>query len=176
MNWSRPLVPDAWVPEITALDPQVLRGRGFRGLIADLDNTLAEWNDAAPTPAVATWLQRAEAAGLRVCILSNNGGERVAAFARGTGLPSVAGAGKPRRGGYRRALGLLGTAASETVMVGDQIWTDVLGARRMGMYAILVQPLAPREFIGTRSIRWLERAWVAHLKRGGALGLPFLGG
>ncbi len=172
MSWSRTLVPDAWAPAITALDPEALARQGFRGLIVDLDNTLTGWNKHVAAPAVEAWLRRAETAGLRVCILSNNGATRVRAFAEAVALPSVAHANKPRRGGFRRALALLGTTADETAVIGDQVWTDVLGARRMGLYAVLVQPLAPREFFGTRSLRWLERRWVARLKRRG-LGLPF---
>jgi HAD superfamily phosphatase (TIGR01668 family) len=173
MNWSHPLVPDAWAPAVTALDAHALRRR-FRGLIVDLDNTLAGWNKAAATPAVHAWLRGAQAAGLRVCILSNNLPARVDGFARGLGLPCVAQAGKPRRRGYRRALALLETEVAETAVIGDQVWTDVLGARRMNMYSILVQPLAPREFVGTRAMRWAERAWLGHLRRRG-LPLPFDG-
>lgn len=172
MNWSRPLIPDAWAPAITALEPEALVRQGFRGLIVDLDNTLTGWNKDFAAPAVEGWLRRARAQGLGVCILSNNGAARVRAFADPAGLPSVAHAGKPRRAGYRRALALLGTSADETAVIGDQLWTDVLGARRMNMYAVLVQPVAPREFFGTRSLRWLERAWVGRLRRRG-LGLPF---
>lgn len=171
MKWTRRLRPDAWIPEITALDAAALYARGFRGLILDLDNTLTEWNHAHLAPVVEAWLRAAEAAGLRLCILSNNGLARVEPFARGAGVPAVARAGKPRRGGYRRALALLRTAPERTAVVGDQVWTDVWGARRMNMYSILVQPIAAREFAGTRAIRWLERAWVARLRRQG-LDLP----
>jgi HAD superfamily phosphatase (TIGR01668 family) len=176
MGWLRRLTPDAWVPDITALDAGLLHGRGFRALILDLDNTLAGWNKRAVTPAVRAWLHGAARAGLRLCIVSNNGPERVDAFARDVELPCVARAGKPRRVGYRRALDLLGSTPEETAVVGDQVLTDVLGARRMNMYAILVQPVARHEFFGTRSLRWLERAWVDHLKRNRGLGLPFAGG
>ncbi len=106
MNWSRPVVPDAWAPAITALDAGALARQGFRGLIVDLDNTLTGWNSDVAAPAVEGWLCRARDAGLGVCIVSNNGAARVRAFAEGVGLPSVAHAGKPRRGGCRRALAL----------------------------------------------------------------------
>lgn len=145
---------------VHSLDPAGLRARGIAGLIVDLDGTLTGWNQREATPEVRQWLQRCAAAGLRLIIASNNGRERVAAFADAVGVPFLANAGKPGRGAFRRAMALLRTNPEETAVVGDQVFTDVLGGNRLGLYTILVTPLSRREFFGTRLIsRPLER-WV----------------
>jgi HAD superfamily phosphatase (TIGR01668 family) len=78
----------------------------------------------------------------------------------------ILGATKPRRKGYRLALARMGTAPEQTAFVGDQIFTDVLGGNRMGLYTILVPPLSKREFMGTRLIsRRLEQLLFFYLKR-----------
>lgn len=161
------LVPAEVQPSIFAVDIEALRARGIRGLIVDLDNTLVPWRHPAPTPAVLEWLRRAEGAGLGVCIVSNGGSRRVEAFARQARVAYVGGARKPRRHGFREAMARLGTGAAETAVVGDQIFTDVLGGNRLGLYTILVSPVSPREFVGTRVVRLLERLVLGRLARAG---------
>jgi HAD superfamily phosphatase (TIGR01668 family) len=168
---ARCLVPDAVAPHVTAIRPEALRARGIRGLIVDLDNTLTLWNDARCTPEVAGWLRGLEAADIRVCIVSNNGPERVARFCRGLVSPPpwIAYAGKPRRRAYRRALQRLGLPPATVAVVGDQVFTDVLGGKRAGLWTILVPPLGRREFPATRLVRVVERLWLARLRRQGRL-------
>ncbi len=73
------------------------------------------------------------------------------------GIPAVYKAGKPRKRAYRKAMAMLSTTPHETMMVGDQIFTDVLGGNRLGLYTILVKPIHQQEFIGTKVMRILER-------------------
>ncbi len=156
-------------PSIFALDLDKLRNRGIRALIVDLDNTLVAWRHPQPTPDVHDWLARTRAGGFQVCIVSNGGARRVEAFADACGTPCVGNAVKPRRAAFRAALVCLGVQPHEAAVVGDQIFTDVLGGNRMGLYTILVKPMSTREFLGTRVVRRMERWVLAYLRRRGQL-------
>lgn len=168
---AKPLLrPDAWVGSAPELTPEWLRARGLDGLLLDLDNTVVLWRSVEIGPEIRAWLAAVQAAGVQVCILSNSRRPtRCKAIARDLALPYVYWAGKPRLSGFRRALGLLGrTEPAGVAMVGDQLFTDILGGNRAGVATILVSPLSEYEFAGTRLIRPLER-WI--LRRHG-LGGP----
>lgn len=164
--------PHLYLAAVVELAPEHLRARGIRGVILDLDNTLVRWNHPVPGEELRRWVAALHAHGLRACIVSNNTTARVEAFARALGVPAIARAVKPRRGPYRRAMALMGTAPAETAVVGDQVFTDVLGGRRLGLYTVLVAPVGEREFVGTRLVRLLERAWLRYLARRGLVALP----
>lgn len=166
------LVPDDYRPSIYGIDLKALRNRGIRGIILDLDNTLVQWNHPEPTEPLERWLGEVREAGFRACIVSNNAGGRVRSFAERLDVPGISKAVKPRRGSFRRAMSLMGTSPPETAVVGDQILTDVLGAKRLGLYVILVKPVTAREFVGTRIVRFLESLWLGHLHRSGRLPRP----
>ena len=170
--WRQWLTPDAVSPRVTAIAPEALTASGIQAVIVDLDNTLTPWNDRRCDPEVAGWLQRMQAAGLRVCIVSNNGPERVRGFlaAAGLDLPWIAHAGKPRRRAYQRALQCLGVTADGTAAVGDQVFTDVLGGKRAGLFTVLVTPLGRREFPATALVRVAERMWLRRLRSRGRCG------
>lgn len=171
MRIWRLLTPDAVSPEVTAISPHGLRHNGIRALIIDLDNTLSRWNEAACEPRVACWLQALSAAAIRVCIVSNNGPERVRAFCAGLdpSPPWIANAGKPGRAAYRRALQRLDADPAEVAVVGDQVFTDILGGNRAGLLTILVRPLGRREFPVTRLVRLVEGLWLERLRASGTL-------
>ncbi len=130
---------------------------GIRGVIIDLDNTLTEWNNPELSRQTVDWLQRAERIGLRLCFVSNNSDERVRRIAERVGVPFVARARKPRRRSFLRAMELMQTGKEETAVIGDQVFTDMLGGNRLGLLTILVTPISKKEFIGTRFMRLLER-------------------
>ncbi|OUN00867.1 MAG: hypothetical protein BAA04_13150 [Firmicutes bacterium ZCTH02-B6] len=163
----RLLVPDSCYPSLYDVDLDELSRRGIRGLILDLDNTLAEYANAAVPPRTRAWVQEAKARGFRLCITSNARPQRVKAFAESLGVPGIAYAVKPVRRAFRRALEILGTTPQETAVVGDQLFTDVLGGNRMGMYTVLVNPLSTNELGTTRLMRRLERRVLRHLVRRG---------
>lgn len=156
INW---LVPHQHLPSVIELDLDHLRDRGICGIIFDLDNTLGSWGFTAWDERVLAWLTDVEAAGFRIAFLSNDEGvDRDAVRAGLNGHPLKFGAGKPGRSGFDEMLRALDMDASEVAMIGDQIFTDVLGARRVGMHAVLVRPVDPHnETPSTRLRRWLER-------------------
>jgi len=160
LRWLRPA---SQVPTVVDIDLIALQTRGIRGIILDLDNTIVPWGTREVSPLLTGWISRAQNAGLRLCIVSNNMGARVTGIAAALGLPIVTGALKPRRKALRRALSVMGTTPEATALVGDQLLTDILGGNRLGVHTILVRPQARREFVGTRLARLVERL----LLRGG---------
>jgi len=155
LRWLRPA---SKVPSVYDIDLAALRARGIRGMILDLDNTIVPWGAREAGPALPVWIADVRQAGLRLCIVSNNMGRRVTGLATSLGLPLVTGALKPRRKALRRALSVMGTTPDATALVGDQLFTDILGGNRLGLHTILVRPQSPREFPLTRVVRVLERA------------------
>ncbi len=171
MSWSRLLIPGAVVTDVTAISPAALHKRGIAAVIIDLDNTLTRWNDQRCPQEAAQWLAALRSAGIACCIASNNGPGRVQAFCSGlpVTVPFVAPAGKPALSAYAACLRLLGTAPEETAAVGDQVFTDILGGNRAGLFTILVTPLSHHEFPATRILRVVERIWLRRLRAAGAV-------
>jgi len=169
----RLLCPQLYLSSVYALDIDSLLRQGIKGIIIDLDNTIISWGEYGRDPEKHTrlrgWLDSLRQAGFQLCILSNNQGKKVTDLAADFGLGIVAGAAKPRRAAYLRAMRRLGTRPETTAMIGDQIFTDILGGNRLGLYTILVVPLSRREFIGTRLVRVVERWVLANLAVRGML-------
>ncbi|MGB4338158.1 MAG: YqeG family HAD IIIA-type phosphatase [Bacillota bacterium] len=161
--------PDLRVRRVWDVDLDGLKEAGITGILLDIDNTIAPWGGNQVPAAAVQWIHRARGLGFGVCILSNNPKSRVSRFSRELGVPAVCGWVKPWRSGYERALGILGVRREQAVMIGDQVFTDVLGARRLGIMSILVDPLNRREPLHTRVVRVLERL-IAGIRRGGPEG------
>jgi uncharacterized protein len=144
-----------------------LRTWDIRGLVLDLDNTIVPWHTSDLRPSILKWLAGLVQGGVRSCLLTNNYGKQASVVARALGTPLVLGALKPVPFGYRRSLEHLQIEARHALGVGDQLYTDVLGAKLAGMRAVLVRPIGRREFPTTRLMRILERPVLEHLRRGG---------
>ena len=111
-----PLVPAFYFDSIYAIDPARLRARGIRLLLADLDNTLVPYGDQLPTQPVRDWQAAMAAAGVTLFLLSNSRKPgRAQRFAEALGIPYEAHAGKPKSGGFRRAMDRMGVTPAETV-------------------------------------------------------------
>jgi HAD superfamily phosphatase (TIGR01668 family) len=163
MGLSR-MFPDGYAARLEEVDLDGLAGRSVRGIIVDLDNTLVAYRDCVVLPGVARWVAEALRRDFRVVLVSNNWNERVAVIGRQLGVRTVASAMKPLPLAFLRALRVLGTRRDETVVVGDQLLTDVLGAKLMGMHAILTEPISEHGFITTRMMRVVERALLRFVK------------
>lgn len=136
------LIPDRVFDRYSDITAQMLLDRGVKLLLCDLDYTLAPRAVAVPNDALRRWLDEMRTAGITVMILSNNrSGERVNTFCKDLGIPYVGHAGKPSRRGYREAMQKAGVSAVQTAMLGDKLLTDVLGAKRSGILALMVEPL-----------------------------------
>jgi HAD superfamily phosphatase (TIGR01668 family) len=153
--------PDAYAPTLAAVDRAGLWNDGVRGIVLDLDNTCCAYHQPELAPGVADWVRAARADGFALVLLSNNFAERVAAVAAQLDVPAVPNALKPLPFGFLRAVRLLGTPRRATVVIGDQLFTDVLGAKLLGVRAVLTEPLVPVDFPLTRVLRLLERLLFA---------------
>lgn len=161
------LRPNEYRESIFSIDLDNLKVRGIRAIMLDLDNTLVRWNEPEPTAELVEWLARVAGKGIEACIVSNNRGARVRHFAERVGISFVPRAAKPSRRGFRSAMRQFGVEPHETAVVGDQIFTDILGGNRAGAYTILVVPLHPHEFVGTKVLRFVERRVLDRLRRQG---------
>ena len=125
-------------------------------VLLDVDNTLALHGSQVPFPGTVEWARRLRGAGIRIVILSNNFRERVGPFAAQYGLPFLSLSLKPLPAAYRRAVRALGAARREAVVVGDQIFTDVVGANLAGIKSILLVPAGRETSWSFRVRRALE--------------------
>ncbi|MFD2333746.1 YqeG family HAD IIIA-type phosphatase [Cohnella sp. GCM10020058] len=162
------LLPDQLVGTVFDIDLASLSSMGVRGIITDLDNTLVSARTPLATPELIAWLDKVKSLGFQVVILSNNNLMRVAKFAEPLGIPFIPAARKPFNKAFKQALNLLDLKAEQAVVVGDQMMTDVLGGRRMGLHTILVTPIArAEEGWGTRMNRRIEKIALSRLTKQG---------
>lgn len=131
---------NAYHQSVRTVDFDALYAAGYRGILFDIDNTLVP-HGAGATPEVINFLRRLLTKGFRIGLISNNDEERVLRFNRDLGLPYLAKAGKPKRRGFLALVRRLGLKPDAVIFVGDQIFTDIAGAGRAGLYTILVQPM-----------------------------------
>ena len=153
------LFPTTAVPKAYDITADGLRKMGVEGLILDIDNTLTTHDHPVPDSRILQWLDQMRAADIRLILLSNNHPPRVAPFAQKLGLAFEADAKKPLPGGYQRAASAMGLSPRQTAVVGDQIFTDVLGANLAGMPYILVEPFQMEPFFRFRLKRFLEKGF-----------------
>lgn len=128
------------VTDVTVEDLQRL---GVAGVLLDVDNTLTTHDAPSISAEVSAWLDALREAGIQPVVVSNNKEARVKPFADSIGLPYQAKAAKPRSRGYRAAAQMLGLRRTECIVIGDQIFTDILGANLCGMRSILLEPIEP---------------------------------
>lgn len=163
------LTPSRVVEAVQELDPADLKAQGIEAIITDLDNTLVPWQHYEIMPGVIEWLAKLEAAGIKICIASNTiHTERLKQLADTMGIPFVDRVQKPRTGGFRRAMKLMGSNASNTAVFGDQLFTDVLAGNRLNLHTILLRPaLSKEEFVSTQLVRYVENGVIRKLRERG---------
>ncbi|WP_051662968.1 YqeG family HAD IIIA-type phosphatase [Alicyclobacillus macrosporangiidus] len=164
--WER-WMPDEYVASVHDIDLNRLHRQGRRLILCDLDNTLVPWNDPQVPDVLRDWIRRGQELGFSFCIVSNNRGPRVSRFAQESGLPHIAAARKPKPAAFQEAMRRFDARPEQTVMVGDQLFTDVRGGNRCGIYTILVLPIHRREWWGTKVLRIAERFVLNRLLRRG---------
>ncbi|MCI8727215.1 MAG: YqeG family HAD IIIA-type phosphatase [Hungatella sp.] len=137
---------------------------GIRGVIFDIDNTLVPHGAPADQRALSLFADF-HRMGMKTCLLSNNKEPRVASFAAQVDSPYIYKGGKPSVKGYQESMKKMGTTVSDTIFVGDQLFTDVYGANRTGLYSYLVKPIHPKEEIQIVLKRYLEAIVLFFYKR-----------
>ena len=138
------------------IDYQKYYDEGYRGILFDIDNTLVPHGAPADNKAIKLFKKLREI-GFDTCLISNNKDPRVKPFAEKVGSRYICNAHKPSRKNYNRAFKLKKTKKENTLFVGDQLFTDVYGANRVGMHTILTKPINPKEEIQIVLKRYLEK-------------------
>lgn len=158
------LYPDEYLDSAYEIEFDRFYEEGYRGIIFDVDNTLVPHGAPADERAVRLFAHLKEL-GYQCCLLSNNKEPRVKMFNDVVQVKYIFKAGKPNVSGYRQAMELMGTDADNTLFVGDQIFTDVYGANRAGLWTILTRPIHPKEEIQIVLKRYLERIVLFFYRR-----------
>ena len=148
--------PDRYIASTYVIDFEKLYEEGVRGLIFDIDNTLVPHGAPADKRAI-TLFERLKAIGFKCCLISNNQEPRVAMFNEPIQVDYVYDAHKPSTKNYKKAMEIMHTDTSNTIFIGDQLFTDVWGATRAGIRNILVKPIHPKEEIQIVLKRYLEK-------------------
>ncbi len=144
---------------------ELLDRLGVKALILDVDNTLTTHDNPTPSQGVREWLAEMRQAGIPMMIVSNNHYERVKPFADLLGLPFVEDGRKPLPSGMRRAARSMGVSPGEIAVVGDQVFTDILGGNLFGAKTILVQPIELEDKLFFKCKRFLEKGVLRHYQR-----------
>ncbi|GAB6990720.1 YqeG family HAD IIIA-type phosphatase [Paenibacillus pini] len=162
------LIPKLQVNTVFDIDLQDLYAKGYRGIITDLDNTLVGAKAPIATPELIAWFEQVKAAGFQLIIVSNNRMERVSSFATPLNLRFVHEARKPSNSPFRKAMDLMGLKPEQTIMVGDQMLTDVFGGNRLNLFTVLVLPISIQdEGWTTRINRRVEKIALTRLRKKG---------
>lgn len=134
--------------------------KGYRGILFDIDNTLVPHNAPATEKAIKL-IQKLKEIGFGICLVSNNKEPRVAEFNKPLDVKYIYKAGKPKRTGYQKAMQLLGTDTTNTLFVGDQLFTDLWGANNTGITSLLVMPIDKKEEIQI-VLKRIPEKWILH--------------
>lgn len=146
-----------------SIEYERLYENGYRSIIFDIDNTLVE-HGAPASEAAIELVERLRRMGFAICFLSNNDERRVSEFCGKLDAVYIYKAGKPKKKGYEAAMKLLGATVDQTVSIGDQIFTDIWGANRSGIYTILVKQIDKKEEFQIVLKRKLEKI-ILHFYR-----------
>lgn len=164
------LCPNEFTLSVTDINAESLQRNGIKALLIDLDNTLVPWQGYNIPDEIIAWVRKMSDDGLKVCLVSNTRTagrlDRISAI---LDVKFAVKALKPRRAGFLEALKLLDVNANEAAVIGDQIFTDILGGNRLGIYTILVRPMHRREFFGTKISRFFEFLLMKSFRKRGWL-------
>lgn len=158
------LCPDMYVERVTDIKLDILKQKGFFYILLDLDNTIVPWGESEFIEGFEEWFEKAVLSGFNICIISNSSPGRASNLSLKLKIPFICPALKPFKRAFLKALHILKGEPSQTIMIGDQIFTDILGGKRAGFYTILVKPVHNRELFTTRMVRTLEKLVINLLK------------
>ncbi|CVY38907.1 MULTISPECIES: YqeG family HAD IIIA-type phosphatase [Staphylococcus] len=160
-------MPNDYVQSVFQIDIEKLANSGFKGIITDLDNTLVGWDVKTPTKEIQEWFKKANDLGLTITIVSNNNEKRVSVFSKDLDVDFIFKARKPMGRAFKKAIQHMNIKPEETIVIGDQMLTDVLGGNNNGLYTIMVVPVKKTDGFLTRLNRIIERRLLNYFKRKG---------
>ena len=158
-------LPDYMFDKFSDITPEFLESIGVRAVLVDIDNTLAPYEELDPSPAVIAWFDALRANGIKAALMSNNDSARVHRFNQSLRLPAYFDCKKPSTRCYMNAITRLSLDIADTCVIGDQIFTDVLVGKRLGLRSILVPPIRDKKTWLFRGKRFFEKPFIAYFKR-----------
>ena len=156
--------PDEYVDSTYEIDFRQLYKEGYRGILFDIDNTLVPHGARADKKAIQ-FFEKIKKMGFSCCLISNNKLKRVKMFNDDVQVKFIEDAKKPSTKNYRKAMKLIGTNLENTIFIGDQLFTDIYGAKRTGLRTVLVRPINPKEEIQIVLKRYLEKIVLYFYKK-----------
>jgi len=150
------LRPDYYLETVYDIPYEELWKNKIRGLIFDIDNTIAPYEEIRPSAKITALMKRLKRMGFQIALLTNNTNKRLDCFTKPMGLYGLANAIKPMTRGVKKTMKTMGTKPAHTAIIGDQLLTDVWAGKRAGTVTILVKPIADKDFITVRIKRLLE--------------------
>ena len=162
---KNPMMPDYMFRTFDEITPALLTSLGVKAILADIDNTLAPYEQPEPDQRIKGWIASLAEAGIGIAFVSNNNWERVNRFNATLGVPAYAKSGKPFKKNLVRAMNDLGGTLETTVMLGDQLLTDALAGHNLGVKCLIVPPIRDKKNAFFRFKRWLEKPVVKKFKR-----------
>lgn len=150
------LKPKYFINSVYDIDFDILRKQGINTLLLDIDNTLVPFKTMIPDSQIMEWIDKVKEEGFKICLVSNAYPRRAQTIGDYLDVPVIYMAKKPFKKGVVDSLKLVGSRKKEAMMVGDQIFTDVLAARLAGVSSILVEPMTSSDFFMTKIYRVLE--------------------
>ena len=159
------LTPDYMFASYRDISPEFLTGLGIKALLIDIDNTLAPYEQPEPDEAIISWFDALRDAGICASLISNNHPPRVELFNRSLGLDAYPDSHKPSGKTLIFAMNKMGSDATNTAVIGDQLLTDALAAHRLGLRAIIVPPIKDKTSLFFKFKRWLERPYIRRYKK-----------
>jgi HAD superfamily phosphatase (TIGR01668 family) len=162
---KNPMMPDYMFRAFDEITPAFLASLGVKAILADIDNTLAPYEQPEPDERIKGWIASLAEAGIGIAFVSNNDWERVELFNRTLGVPAYAKSGKPFKKNLVKAMNDLGGTLETTVMLGDQLLTDALAGHNLGVKCLIVPPIRDKKNAFFRFKRWLEKPVVRKFKR-----------
>ena len=167
---KNPMMPDYMFRTFDEITPAFLQELGVRAILADIDNTLAPYEQPEPDERIKGWIASLAEASIGIAFVSNNDWERVNRFNATLGVPAYAKSGKPFKKNLVRAMKDLGGTLETTVMLGDQLLTDALAGHNLGVKCLIVPPIRDKKNAFFRFKRWLEKPVVKKFKKRNGIG------
>ena len=153
-------VPDYRFDSFSDASAEFLVGIGIKGVLLDIDNTLEPYENDLPGERVLMWLESLRTAGISASIVSNNNKARVEKFNKDIKLPAYYKSAKPFKKNLLKAMADMGCDSTNTIFIGDQVFTDVWAAHNAKIKAILVPPIKDKTDPFTKFKRLLERPFL----------------
>lgn len=148
--------PSYYINKVDDINVVTLKKLNINGIILDIDDTLTPHKCSTPNKGIEFWIKSIQQSGIKLILVSNNFKKRVESFAKLLGLPYISFGMKPFSHGFHKAIDELGVPKSEIAIIGDQIFTDIMGANFIGIKSILVEPVSESKTFMLKLKRFLE--------------------